>query len=227
MPAAPHPANEAARLEALRRYDILDTAPETVFDDLAILASTVTGSPIATFTLVDAERQWFKSVVGLDIRETEREAAFCSYTILEEEALVVPDATRDPRFRDNRLVLDAPGVRFYAGIPVRSREGLNIGTVCVIDRQPRLALLEHQRTALEAIARQASAMLELRRTAAELSGVLREVRLLSAVLPLCFSCRRYRTDDGTWVSADERLAAAGSEVAYGICPSCLAEHPPR
>lgn len=224
MPPAPIPPNEAARLEALRKYDILDTEPEAVFDDLAILASTVTGSPIATFTLVDAERQWFKSMIGLEHRETEREVAFCAHTILEEEALVVPDATRDPRFRDNRLVLDAPGVRFYAGVPVRSREGLNIGSVCVIDRQPRLALLDHQRAALEAIARQASAMLELRRTAAELSGVLRDVRLLSAVLPICFVCRRYRADDGSWVSGDERLARSGTELTHGVCPSCLEQH---
>ncbi|MBW7932670.1 MAG: GAF domain-containing protein [Gemmatimonadaceae bacterium] len=181
MPAAPIPTNEGARLEALRRYDILDTAPETVFDDLVYLSTFVTGSPIATFTLIDAHRQWFKSQIGMASQETTRDVAFCAYTILQDDVLVVPDATQDPRFADNPLVIEDPGIRFYAGVPVRSREGLNIGTVCVIDHQPRRALLDHQRVALEAIARQASAMLELRRTAAELAAVTRD---------LCPDCQR-------------------------------------
>lgn len=181
MPAAPIPAHEDERLAALRRYDILDTAPETVFDDLVHLATFVTGSPIATFTLIDAQRQWFKSQIGMANQETVRDVAFCGYTILQDEVLVVPDATQDPRFSDNPLVIEAPGIRFYAGVPVRSREGMNIGTVCVIDHQPRRALLDHQRAALEAIARQAAALLELRRTAAELADVSRE---------LCPECQR-------------------------------------
>ena len=179
---APLPANEAERLAALRRYEILDTAPEAIFDDLVLLASFVTGSPIATFTLVDAQRQWFKAQIGLGLVETERDEAFCAHAILDDEVMVVPDATRDPRFADNRLVVREPGVRFYAGAPVRSREGFNIGTLCVIDRQPRRALLDHQRQALEAIARQASALLELRRTAAELAVALRDVEALNSRL---------------------------------------------
>jgi GAF domain-containing protein len=225
MPA-PLPANEAARLAALRRYEILDTAPEQAFDDLSLLATFITGSPIATFTLIDEERQWFKSQVGLVDSETERDVAFCAYTILGDDVMVVPDATRDARFADNRLVLGDPGIRFYAGAPVRSREGLNIGSVCVIDRQPRLALLEHQRLALEAIARQASALLELRRTAAELAGVLRDVRLLSALLPICSHCRRYREGADHWMTADEKLASAGTQLTHGLCPDCLREHYP-
>lgn len=181
MPAPPIPLHEDARLAALRRYAILDSAPETVFDDLVHLASFVTGSPIATFTLIDEQRQWFKSQIGLAMQETVRDVAFCGYTILQDEVMVVPDATLDPRFADNPLVVGDPGIRFYAGIPVRSREGQNIGTVCVIDHQARRALLDHQRAALEAIARQASALLELRRTAADLADVSRD---------LCPECQR-------------------------------------
>jgi GAF domain-containing protein len=224
---APLPPNEVARLEALRRYDILDTAPERVFDDLASLASFVTGSPIATFTLIDAERQWFKSRVGLEDEETERDVAFCGHTILQDEVFVVPDATKDARFSDNRLVVNDPGIRFYAGAPVRSREGLNIGTVCVIDRQPRRALLDHQRLALEAISRQASALLELRRTAAELAAVVRDVRSLSALLPICSFCRRLREGDDRWLTAEEKLASTGAEFSHGLCPDCFREHYPE
>jgi GAF domain-containing protein len=224
---APLPVNETARLEALRRYDILDTARETVFDDLTLLASTVTGSPIATFSLVDGERQWFKSEVGLGIQETERDVAFCGYTILGEEMMVVPDATRDARFADNRLVVDEPGVRFYAGVPVRSREGLNMGTVCVIDRQPRQGLLEHQRLALEAIARQASTLLELRRTAAELAAAVRDIRALSALLPICSHCRRIRDGESRWQSAEEAMEATGAKFSHSLCPDCLKQHYPE
>lgn len=220
MPA-PLPANEAARLEALRRYHILDTDPEPAFDDLALLASSITGSPIATFTLIDEARQWFKSRVGLADQETERDAAFCGYTILSDEVMVVPDATRDARFADNRLVVGDPGIRFYAGAPVRSREGVNVGTVCVIDRQPRLALLEHQRLALEAIARQASALLELRRTAADLADVLRDIGSLSRLLPICGNCRRIREGDGAWRTAEETLQASGATFSGALCPDCF------
>jgi GAF domain-containing protein len=222
---APLPSNEAARLEALRRYDILDTERETVFDDLTLLASIVTGSPIAKFSLVDAERQWFKSEVGLGIRETERDVAFCGYTILGDEMMVVPDATRDVRFANNRLVIDEPGVRFYAGVPVRSREGLNLGAVCVIDRQPRQGLLEHQRLALEAIARQASTLLELRRTSAELAAAMRDIHALSALLPICSHCRRIREDDH-WQTAEEALLATGAKLSHSLCPDCLVTHYP-
>ncbi|MHB0962520.1 MAG: GAF domain-containing protein [Gemmatimonadaceae bacterium] len=223
----PLPPNEAARLEALRRYDILDSAPETAFDDLASLASFVTGSPIAMFTLVDAERQWFKSRVGLADQETERDVAFCGYTILQDEVLVVPDATKDARFADNRLVINEPGIRFYAGAPVRSREGLNIGSVCVIDRQPRRALLDHQRLALEAISRQASALLELRHTAAELAVVLRDLRSLSTLLPICSFCRRLREGADRWLTAEEKLASTGAAFSHGLCPDCFREHYPE
>jgi GAF domain-containing protein len=218
---APLPANEAERLEALYRYDILDTPPEVLFDDLTALASFITGSPIATFTLVDAERQWFKSQVGLGVHETERDAAFCGYTILGDEMLVIPDATRDVRFADNRLVIDEPGIRFYAGMPVRSREGLNVGTLCVIDRQPRLGLLEHQRLALEAIARQASTLLELRRTSAELAAAMRGVRALSSVLPICGHCLRIHEGNGKWQTAEQVMQATGAKFTQVLCPDCL------
>jgi|GEM_PF-1256108 len=134
---APLPPNEAARLQALRDYDILDTAPERAFDRITRLAATVFDAPIATVSLVDAERQWFKSSVGLDVCETHRDGSFCSHAILTDAVMIVPDATEDPRFAANPLVTGAPHIRFYAGAPLRSASGFNLGTVCIIDRVPR------------------------------------------------------------------------------------------
>ncbi|MCC5862014.1 MAG: response regulator [Gammaproteobacteria bacterium] len=142
------PDNEVRRQQALERLRILDTGPEERFDRLTRLASAVFDMPIALVSLVDRERQWFKSSQGLDVRETPRNVSFCGHTILEERCLVVEDATVDPRFADNPLVTGAPDIRFYAGWPITAPGGGRIGTLCVIDRQARkfgareLALLE-------------------------------------------------------------------------------------
>ncbi len=138
MGGAPKPPNEPARLEALWDLEVLDTSSEPLFDRLTRLASTLLDAPIALVSLVDADRQWFKAKVGLDATETPREHAFCAWAILGEEPLVVPDATADPRFTNNPLVVEEPRIRFYAGAPVRVGEA-TVGTLCVIDREPRTA----------------------------------------------------------------------------------------
>lgn len=225
--AAPLPGNERERLEALRRYDILDTAPEMVFDDLTLLATQICRVPIATFTLVDADRQWFKSMIGLVDRQTERESAFCAHTILGEKILEVADATRDERFADNRFVLGDPNIRFYAGAPVRSSDGYTLGSLCVIDRTPREGMEPAQRAALEALARQAGMLLELRRTTRELAAIMRDVRALSDILPICGFCRRFRDDDDRWLTAEEKLTAGGARLSHGLCPDCLKKQYPE
>ena len=158
---APLPVDEWQRLAALRNLDILDTVRESSFDDLSQLATELLQTPIAVVSLVDDNRQWFKSCVGLDTRETPRDVAFCAHAILDpRELLVVQDATLDPRFRDNALVTGPPGIRFYAGVPLVSN-GYPIGTMCVMDTKPR-ALTDSQRRALNVLGRQVVALIELR-----------------------------------------------------------------
>jgi diguanylate cyclase (GGDEF)-like protein len=132
------PSNEASRLSALRSLDILDTFAEERFDRLTRLARRLFDVPIALVSLVDAERQWFKSCEGMGVSETPRNISFCGHAILGESILLVPDTYRDERFRDNPLVLGEPWIRFYAGCPVRAPDGSKLGTLCVIDTRPRV-----------------------------------------------------------------------------------------
>lgn len=169
MPAAPIPPNEAQRLETLRACGVLDTAPEPAFDELASLAARLCDAPMAFISLVDAERQWFKSAVGFSACQTSREHAFCAHTILAQGPLIVEDATRDPRFIDNPYVVGEPGIRFYAGVPLHSEDGCALVTLCVIDLKPR-RLSEQQLADLKALARQAESQLRLRRAACELKA---------------------------------------------------------
>ena len=172
---APRPENEAARLEALHRYGILDTVPEQDFDDLSRLAALVCNVPVATVTFVDENRQWFKSRLGMEESETPRDVAFCAHTILRREVLVIPDALEDERFRFNPLVTGEKKVRFYAGAPLITPEGHVLGTICVIDRVPR-QLTSDQIEALKGLARLVVAQLELRRSVSDLSLAVRQRR---------------------------------------------------
>ncbi|MCG2583957.1 GAF domain-containing protein [Massilia sp. TS11] len=137
MLAAPLPDNERERLAALRALLILDTPPEERFDRITAFAAQEFAVPIATISLVDAERQWFKSRVGLDVCETGRDESFCAHAILQDAILVIPDALADPRFADNPLVTGAPHIRFYAGAQLRLADGSKPGTLCLIDRVTR------------------------------------------------------------------------------------------
>jgi GAF domain-containing protein len=137
MLAAPLPRDEAKRMEALRSLLILDTPPEERFDRISAFAAKEFDMPIALVSLVDQDRQWFKSNFGLEVCETARDVSFCGHAILRSELLVVPDALRDPRFADNPLVIGHPHIRFYAGAGLRLPYGQVVGTLCVMDRRPR------------------------------------------------------------------------------------------
>ncbi|NML61004.1 EAL domain-containing protein [Massilia sp. RP-1-19] len=163
MNSAPFPHNEKERLAALQALDILDTSPEAEFDVLVRIASMTCGVPISLISLVDTERQWFKANIGLPgVSETPRDVAFCAHAILGNDLFEVPDATQDSRFADNPLVAGNPDIRFYAGAPIVLSDGNRVGTLCVIDRQPR-QLDDKQREILRCLALAAAASLEGRR----------------------------------------------------------------
>jgi anti-sigma regulatory factor (Ser/Thr protein kinase) len=201
--------NETARLHALRSYKILDTDPEKAFDDLTILAAHVCETPVALISLIDSDRQWFKSRVGVDVSETPREVSFCARAIEQSDLFIVPDASKDPRFSSNPFVVSEPKIRFYAGAPFTSSDGHPLGTLCVVDIVPR-QLTPNQENALLALSRQLRAQLELRknlmelrtaleereraeaerdRTIVELQQALEHVQRLSGLLPACSACK--------------------------------------
>jgi len=168
--AAQLPRKEKKRLKVLWQYDVLDTVPEEVFDDLTELAARICEAPVALISLVDENRQWFKSKVGLTVNETSRDVSFCARAIQQEGLFIIPDATKDRRFAHNPLVTSDPKIRFYAGAPLVTPDGHALGTLCVIDKVPR-ELRADQQKALRVLARHVMTQLELRRHARELAEV--------------------------------------------------------
>lgn len=223
----PIPNNEAARLEALRQYRVLDSAPEDAYDAITELASFICESPIALISLVDADRQWFKSRVGLAAMETPRDFAFCAHTIVQGSLLVVEDATADARFADNPLVTGEPGIRFYAGAPLITPEGHGLGSLCVIDRKMQ-KLSAEQASALGKLASLVVSQLELRRVSHALAEAAANVRTLSGLLPICSHCKAIRNDQDYWQSVDLYIKTHTEAVcSHGICPECVSKHHPE
>ncbi len=184
MLPAPVPDDEDARLRALARYQILDTVPEREFDALTEIAAHILDVPIVLISIVAADRQWFKARHGLDVSETPRDVSFCGHAVAAKATLIVPDALADARFADNPLVTGDPHVRFYAGVPLETPEGQALGTLCAIDRQPR-ELTAEQKRLLEMLARQAIALLALRRRTLELEAAeLERKRLTHEIVTL-------------------------------------------
>lgn len=185
------PWTEPDRLAALRSYDILDSEREPAFDDVTALVARICDAPIAVINLIDAERQWFKSEVGLGVRETPLETSFCRHALLERDRLVVADASSDPRFECNPLVTAADGLRFYAGVLLKNPDGLPLGTLCVLDTRPRPeGLTSLQAETLEVLSRQVMSLLELRR--ALKAGREAESRLTATADALTDSEARFR-----------------------------------
>lgn len=217
----PLPSNEARRLAALQNYHILDTAPEESYDTITQIAAYVTGSPIAVMSLIDDQRQWFKSKVGLSATQTPREQAFCAYTIQNTQILEVEDATKDARFHDNPLVVGNPNICFYAGAPLVNSAGLVLGSLCVIDRQPRKLNVE-QRICLAGLASLVMKNLEFRKVSAELAAAAANLKTLSGMLPICCSCKQIRNDKGYWQQVETYVSAhSDAQFTHSYCPKCV------
>jgi len=182
MEAPLRPENESLRLKALQGYQVLDTAAEQNSDDIVALASAICGTPIALISLVDENRQWFKSRIGLSATETPRDISFCGHAINQTAVFEIPDASQDSRFADNPLVTEGPRIRFYAGAPLKTLDGFNIGTLCVIDHEPRV-LTPQQKRGLEALARQVIANFERQRLAAVLQTREKFMARIMGALP--------------------------------------------
>lgn len=165
---APAKNTEAKRLKILWQYDVLDTVPEEVFDDLTELAARICEAPIALISLIDEDRQWFKSKIGITVSETSRDISFCAHAIKQQGLFIIPDATKDSRFANNPLVTSEPKIRFYAGAPLITPDGYALGTLCVIDKVPR-DLRPEQQQALRVLARHVMTQLEIRRHAKDLT----------------------------------------------------------
>ncbi|MEM7027450.1 MAG: ATP-binding protein [Pseudomonadota bacterium] len=175
MPAAAKPDNEVDRIDALKSLGILDTLPEQEYDQITRLAAAICETPIALVSLVDVDRQWFKSKVGIDVESTHRDLAFCAHAILTPTSpLIVQDATKDKRFADNKLVTDAPHIRFYAGIPLVATNEDALGTLCVIDTKPK-EISQSQVEALQTLATNIVSLFELRKARIEQEQLIKEL----------------------------------------------------
>jgi len=237
MQSAKLPENEEERIKTLSDYSLLDTMPEQIFDDLTKISTEICNTSISLVTLVDRDRQWFKSKIGMDAVETSRDVAFCSHAILQEEVFVVEDTLKDERFFDNPLVTEEPNIRFYAGAPIKAANGLALGTLCVIDQKP-MQLEDHKVEALVALARQVEVCIELRRQYelsnkakkeleaknGELASALEEVETLRGIIPICSYCNQIRNDNGIWERIESYLTKyTDAKFSHGICPDCVTQ----
>jgi PAS domain S-box-containing protein len=208
---------ETQRLAALRALEVLDTEPEAIFDSLTALAAETFRAPIALVSLVDAERQWFKSCLGLDVQETSRDVAFCDHTIRQRRTLVVPDALADPRFRSNALVTGDPKIRFYAGAPLSTPDGHRLGSLCIIDFQPRDDFGAREATQLEAMAAAVSAAMQLRRDVRAFVALERDLHEAQAEVRRQEHELAFLTDH----SADVILRIDPRSIITWASPSCI------
>lgn len=212
---------EEERLEALDRYKILHTDPESEYDRIVELASVICETPISLVSFVGSDIQWFKARRGIECYQTCRDIAFCSHVIKDNEVMVIPDATQDDRFARNPLVTTDPKIRFYAGAPLTTHDGHNLGALCVIDQTPR-SITQAQTRALESLAQQVISLLELRHANNRLASTLERVSCLEKLLPVCAYCKKVRDDEGYWKSVEEYISEhSPTKFSHGICPSCV------
>ena len=206
----PIPKDEPERIADLVSYEVLDSPPDDDLDQITLLASHICETPIALITLIDSDRQWFKSKVGITLSETSRDVAFCAHAIMQHELFIVPDALKDRRFSRNPLVTSSPSIRFYAGAPLVSPDRHVLGTLCVIDRVPR-KLTADQENALRALSKLVITHLNLHRQLETQRAALRERDVERR--KSCLASRELRTLATTVVAATNRALAGSCTIA--------------
>ena len=212
LPESPPKSGEAGRLAALYSYNILDTLPEKDFDDIVRLAATLCDVPTALITLVDADRQWFKARAGAEAAETSRELSFCAHALADDGLFIVPDTAKDARFAGSALATGDPGIRFYAGAPLRTPQGEALGTLCVIDSRPR-TLTPAQQEALRILSRQVMAQMELRRRIADQERLIGERTRAEERLRLLETAVE-RANDVILITEAEPFHQPGPSIVY-------------
>ncbi|MCC5834876.1 MAG: GAF domain-containing protein [Opitutales bacterium] len=230
MDCTPNRSDESNRLNALRRYQILDTPVEQDFDDFTALVAQICKAPIAVINLIDEDRQWFKSERGLGVRETPLDVSICRHAILQKGLFVVPDTREDDRFKNNPLVTGEPHLRFYAGALLESSDGYPLGTLCVLDYKPR-NLTESEGQALEVLARQVMTAMELRLKMRELEArneelesALQQINTLEGLLSICAECKKIRNDKDEWIPVESFMEErTEARFSHGLCPVCSQE----
>ena len=217
---------EEKRLKALSEYRILGTQPESCYDDITRIASYTCDVPISLMTLVDKNRQWFKSKVGLEINETKRDWSFCTHAIKENTPLIINDAYLDQRFINNPLVTGDPKIRFYAGFPLKTSEGDKLGTLCVIDRKPG-KLTSKQYNIMQLLSNQIVSFLELRKRSLNLLDALSNLHNQEGILSVCSYCREVKNQEGDWMHLEKYLSKISDiRFSHGVCDSCMEKHFP-
>lgn len=182
MKAPGIPANEQQRIEALYKYNILDTLPEKDFDDITKLASEICNTPIAHISLVDSNRVWLKSAIGIEVGDVARNESFCAHTIVDpNDIMIVSDSSKDERFSDNPYVTGDPNIAFYAGVPLITDDGQSLGSLCVIDRTPR-SITDGQKQALKALSNQIVRLLDLRFKGEQLEKTNKQLERFSYIV---------------------------------------------
>jgi len=218
----PTPADEQQRLEALEAWRILDSGSDEAFDDLVEIATTVFDMPVGLVSLVGEDRQWFKARKGVDVEESPREYSVCAHAITEPgRPFVAPDLREDERFRGNPL-LEAAGLRSYAGVPLVDRDGLPLGSICVMDTRPLgdTEEMDEKLDVLRRLSRQAIRLIEQRAVTRQLADALENVEKLEALVPVCAWCNSIRDDQDYWRSVEDFLKSRGLDLTHGICPDC-------
>ena len=223
---APKITNEEERLRALAEYRILGTQPERCYDDITKIASLTCGTPISLMSLVDEDKQWFKSRCGFETQETSRDVSFCAHAIASSEPLIVEDALLDERFKENPLVIEEPKIRLYAGFPLQTPNDQRIGTLCVIDRKPGF-LSDRQNQIMEALSRQVVSLLELRKRSILLLDALTHMHNVKGILTTCSYCKEVRDAEGEWQHLEKYLSKITDiRFSHGICDVCMEKHFP-